>query len=231
MLLTPPDEGPRVKGERLKLQDIVNGEYVPQKLNGEWVSSHEFLYLNQWNEITMLNLVTLSESVLMSNTTYVSQLTPPPDPSLSQYLPLLLPHHQKSLTPETFSISADRKYLLLSHNTRKVYRHSTLAQYTVFDVATSESFHLTPRNNNNRPLVPELKENSWPFLQYASFGPRGHTLVMVFNYNIYYANGVKSAQTYRITNTGVPGVVYNGIADWLYEGKCINSPLGWLESD
>lgn len=121
--------------------------------------------------------------------------------------------------------------MLLSHNTRKVYRHSTLAQYTVFDVATSESFQLTPRNNNNRPLVPELKENSWPFLQYASFGPRGHTLVMVFNYNIYYANGVKSAQTYRITNTGVPGVVYNGIADWLYEGKCINSPAGGLESD
>lgn len=74
VLLTPPDEGPRVKGERLKLQDIVKGEYAPQQLNGEWVSSHEFLYLNQWNEISMLNLLTLSEHVVMSNTTYVSVL-------------------------------------------------------------------------------------------------------------------------------------------------------------
>lgn len=119
-------------------------------------------------------------------------------------------------------MSADRKYLLLSHNIRKVYRHSTLAQYTVFDIVTSESFPLTPRNNNNRQLFPELTEEStnWPHLQYASFGPRGHALVMVYNFNIYYTNGVKSVQTYRITNTGVPGIIFNGIADWLYEGEC-----------
>lgn len=61
-----------MKGERLKLQDIVNGEYAPAKLNGEWVGSHEFLYLNKWNEIALLNLLTLSESIAMSNTTYVS---------------------------------------------------------------------------------------------------------------------------------------------------------------
>lgn len=138
-------------------------------------------------------------------------------------LPLrLLPFYhlsQKSLAPQSFSLSADRKYLLLSHNTRKVYRYSTLAQYTVFDVVTSESVHLTPRNNNNRQLLAELKEHSWPFLQHASFGPRGHALVLVYMFNIYYINGIKSVQTYRITSTGVPGVVYNGIADWLYEGN------------
>ena len=61
-----------MKGERLKLQDIVSGEYAPQKLNGEWVGGHEFLYLNRWNEIALLNLAALSESVVMSNTTYVS---------------------------------------------------------------------------------------------------------------------------------------------------------------
>lgn len=71
MLLTPPDEGPRVKGERLKLQDIVNGDFTPAKRNGEWVGSHDYLYLNHWNEISLLNVVTLSESVVMSNTTYV----------------------------------------------------------------------------------------------------------------------------------------------------------------
>lgn len=126
---------------------------------------------------------------------------------------------QKSLAPQSFSISADRKYLLLSHNTRKVYRHSTLAQYTVYDVVSSESFQLTPRNTNNRQLVAELTERSWPFLQYAGFGPRGHMLVLVYNFNIYYTNGIKSPQTYRITSSGVPGVIYNGIANWLYEGN------------
>lgn len=37
VLLTPPDEGPRVKGQRIKLQDIVDGVYVPQRANGSWI--------------------------------------------------------------------------------------------------------------------------------------------------------------------------------------------------
>lgn len=37
VLLTPPDEGPRVKGQRIKLQDIVDGLYVPQRANGSWI--------------------------------------------------------------------------------------------------------------------------------------------------------------------------------------------------
>lgn len=144
------------------------------------------------------------------------------------------------MAPQAFSISADRLYLLLSHNVRKVYRHSRLAQYTVYDIVTSESYQLTPRNNNNRQLLVELREGTWPLLQvsqcrpydfphcnnfnyfiqkHASFGPRGHALLMVYNFNIYYTNGIKSIQTYRITNTGVPGVIFNGIADWLYEGE------------
>lgn len=38
ILLTPPDEGPRVKGQRIKLQDIVDGLYNPLKVNGSWIS-------------------------------------------------------------------------------------------------------------------------------------------------------------------------------------------------
>jgi len=37
VLLTPPDEGPRVKGQRIKLQDIVDGLFVPQHSNGSWI--------------------------------------------------------------------------------------------------------------------------------------------------------------------------------------------------
>lgn len=38
ILLTPPDEGPRVKGQRIKLQDIVDGLYKPQPINGTWIN-------------------------------------------------------------------------------------------------------------------------------------------------------------------------------------------------
>lgn len=100
VLLTPPDEGPRVKGQRIKLQDIVEGVYNPLSSNNgcwiscEWpfflvetlnevqrssishiISAEEFLYQNQWGEIALLSIVknsTMSERILMSNTTYVS---------------------------------------------------------------------------------------------------------------------------------------------------------------
>lgn len=42
---------------------------------------------------------------------------------------------------------------------------------------------------------------------------------MVYNYDIYYKTGPKSAQSYRITKTALTGVIYNGVPDWLYEGE------------
>lgn len=43
---------------------------------------------------------------------------------------------QKTLAPAKFSISVDKKYLLLAQNVQKLFRHSFLAQYTVFDIQT-----------------------------------------------------------------------------------------------
>lgn len=45
VLLTPPDEGPRVKGQRIKLQDIVDGVYVPQRANGSWIDGEHQTHL------------------------------------------------------------------------------------------------------------------------------------------------------------------------------------------
>lgn len=68
-------------------------------------------------------------------------------------------------------------------------------------------------------------EEEWPFLLHAQFTPRGHSIVMVYNYDIYYKTGPKSAQSYRITKTAIPGVIYNGVPDWLYEGKILHLKL------
>jgi inactive dipeptidyl peptidase 10 len=73
-------------------------------------------------------------------------------------------------------------------------------------------------------LTPKSEEE-WPFLLHAQFTPRGHSIVMVYNYDIYYKTGPKSAQSYRITKTAIPGVIYNGVPDWLYEGKILHLKL------
>lgn len=42
--------------------------------------------------------------------------------------------------------------------------------------------------------------------------------IFVFENNIYYRATVES-RSIRLVSTGKEGVVFNGLADWLYEGK------------
>lgn len=42
VLLTPPDEGPRVKGTRFELEDILSHEFQYLKFNGTWISGKKF---------------------------------------------------------------------------------------------------------------------------------------------------------------------------------------------
>lgn len=72
------------------------------------------------------------------------------------------------------------------------------------------------------PLTPLPDDEGHPFLLLADWAPRGHSLVMVHNYDIYYRPGPRSSSGYRVTNTAVPGVVSHGVPDWLYEGSCIS---------
>jgi hypothetical protein len=48
VLLTPPDEGPRIKGQRIKLQDIIEGMYHPlSSNNGCWISCEYFTLIKK----------------------------------------------------------------------------------------------------------------------------------------------------------------------------------------
>lgn len=64
--------------------------------------------------------------------------------------------------------------------------------------------------------MPEVDDH--PYLLLAMWAPRGHGLVMVQDYDIYYRTSPTSHIGYRITKTAVPGVVSHGVPDWLYEG-------------
>lgn len=75
-------------------------------------------------------------------------------------------------------------------------------------------------------------DDEWPYLLHAQFTPRGHSLVMVYNYDIYFRTGPNSQQVFRVTKTGVPGVIYNGIPDWLYEEEILSSNTAlWMSND
>ncbi|XP_055372089.1 inactive dipeptidyl peptidase 10 isoform X2 [Condylostylus longicornis] len=200
VLLTPPDEGPRVKGQRIKLQDVIDGLYLPQRSNGTWINAEEFLYQDQWGQICLLNVANSSDRVLMSNITF------------------------KDLSPYTFSLSPDKRFILVSQNVQRIYRHSFIAQYTVFDIQTSESIKLSIRSR-------EIGE-SWPYLQYAQFIPQGNAIIMIYNSDIFYTQGPRSKHIYRVTKDAKPGIISNGVPDWLYEEEVLYSNHAiWMSDD
>ena len=56
-------------------------------------------------------------------------------------------------------------------------------------------------------------------IQLVKWAPQGQAFAMVHDGDIYYKSSPKDATVHRLTNSGEPGVVFNGIPDWLYEGK------------
>ncbi|XP_029941775.1 inactive dipeptidyl peptidase 10-like [Salarias fasciatus] len=118
-----------------------------------------------------------------------------------------------------FSLSADGKFALLAYNVTPVYRHSYTASYIIYNVHTREVLELNP---------PEVQN---AVLQHASWGKQGQQLVYVFENNIYYQAGTRSPSL-RLTSSGLEGVVFNGVADWLYEEEVLGSQLAlWWSPD
>lgn len=73
-------------------------------------------------------------------------------------------------------------------------------------------------NRETIPLTPNPEKHIHPYLLHAEWTPRGHGLVMVQDYDIYYKTSPSSSIEYRVTDTAVPGILSNGFPDWLYEG-------------
>lgn len=109
-----------------------------------------------------------------------------------------------------YQMSPDRNFLLLTHDIKPIYRHTFTAKYKIYDFSNKEVFPLKHSTNHE-------------VLQFAGWGTTGSQLVYVFDNDVYLISSVGDAAPVRITRTGVPGVVYNGIPDWLYEEEVLTS--------
>uniref|UniRef100_A0A672LGB6 Inactive dipeptidyl peptidase 10-like n=1 Tax=Sinocyclocheilus grahami TaxID=75366 RepID=A0A672LGB6_SINGR len=111
------------------------------------------------------------------------------------------------------------KYVLFAYNVKQVYRHSFTASYIIYSIHTREVLQLDP---------PEVLNSK---LQHAAWGVQGQQLVYIFENNIYYQSDVRS-NSLRLTSSGKEGVIYNGIADWLYEEEVLHTHVAhWWSPD
>lgn len=90
----------------------------------------------------------------------------------------------------------------------QVYRYSFLARYSLIDV----------EDGNQTDILPTNVDYEQGFLQNFVWGPNGTALAFVYLNNIYYQASMNEAPR-QITTSGVINVIYNGIPDWVYEGK------------
>ncbi|XP_064457511.1 inactive dipeptidyl peptidase 10-like isoform X2 [Ornithodoros turicata] len=112
---------------------------------------------------------------------------------------------------KVYQMSPDRNFLLLTHDIKPVYRHTFLAKYEIYDFTSKDLFPLRHSPNHEE-------------LQYAAWGKTGSQLVYVFENDVYFISSVLGGAPVRVTQTGVPDVVFNGIPDWLYEEEVLSSP-------
>jgi hypothetical protein len=82
---------------------------------------------------------------------------------------------------------------------------------------TPKTSYLSFRNNFPLKLA-ESGEDEHPLLQQVQWSPKGNALVFVYKNDVFFRPTAISANTIRITSNGEPGVIFNGVPDWLYEG-------------
>ncbi|KAK0152510.1 Inactive dipeptidyl peptidase 10 [Merluccius polli] len=116
----------------------------------------------------------------------------------------------------SLSLSLSRRCSVIS---QRCTRHSYVASYSVYNIHTREVWELDP---------PEVVNS---VLQYAAWGTQGQQLIYIFENNIYYQSDVQS-NSLRLTSSGKEGVIFNGIADWLYEEEVLQTHVAhWWSPD
>ncbi|XP_043242321.1 dipeptidyl peptidase 4-like isoform X1 [Amphibalanus amphitrite] len=196
VVLTPDDTRTPITGSRFTLEDIVSGDFKVNPFNGSWLSDHELVYRDMWGGLSVLNCESMAVRLLVSNVTF------------------------RQHKVRHYWVSSDQQYVLLAHDVRQKFRHSYLAKYTIYDVARGFS----------APLTPTPEERGHPALSYAAWVPtdnvthgRGNALVMVYKNDIYYKTSAAAETVDRVTTSGQPGVVFNGVPDWLYEEEILST--------
>ncbi|KAL8183373.1 UNVERIFIED_CONTAM: hypothetical protein K2H54_038616 [Gekko kuhli] len=94
----------------------------------------------------------------------------------------------------------------------KVWRHSYNASYIVYDLENSATI------NDSLPKD----------IQYISWSPVGHKLAYVQN-NDLYVKETPATPSVRITTNGKENIIFNGLADWVYEEEMFgtHAALWW----
>ncbi|MGC1243456.1 MAG: S9 family peptidase [Chryseosolibacter sp.] len=105
-----------------------------------------------------------------------------------------------AITIDDYSFSADEGKVLLQSQKQSIYRHSFVADYSVYDI----------NRKALKPLSPGGKQS------YATFSPDGSKVAFVRNNNLFYVS-LDNMNEEQVTDDGDFNYIINGTTDWVYE--------------
>ncbi|XP_050072273.1 venom dipeptidyl peptidase 4 [Anopheles maculipalpis] len=98
-------------------------------------------------------------------------------------------------------IKPDFTKVLVRYDVRTVFRHSSLSKYAIYDTLAGTTYHVANQEE----------------VSICILSPTGQSLAYVKDNNVYYRESLVDPVERPLTLDGVPGVIYNGIPDWVYE--------------
>ncbi|RWS30079.1 Inactive dipeptidyl peptidase 10-like protein [Leptotrombidium deliense] len=203
--------GKHVKKEKLLLDEIIQGVFSTRGFNGSWISDNELMYSDHKGNLVILNVDNEKQK-----------------PNILVKSSILQTHFAQK-----FSLSANRKYLLIVNEIKKAIEEVE----TIYLLVMSPFRYfvtLITRNTNYSEFATKLilfravsqlttdPKIAFDDLQYASWGPKGTQLVFVHRQNIYYKPNA-TATAIKIASSSDETVIYNGIPDWLYEEEILSA--------
>uniref|UniRef100_A0AAR2L9F2 Dipeptidyl-peptidase 4 n=1 Tax=Pygocentrus nattereri TaxID=42514 RepID=A0AAR2L9F2_PYGNA len=111
-----------------------------------------------------------------------------------------------------YMVSPDRKFVCFLSNYTKLWRHSYMASYSIYD------------RENGTFITADIPQD----VQYLAWSPTGHKLAYVWMYNVYVKDS-PTTPSQQVTFNGAHNRILNGIPDWVYEEEMFstNHALWW----
>ena len=108
-------------------------------------------------------------------------------------------NHSELTSIDSYTFNSNETQLLIGLNSDQIYRHSSVADFYIFDIATK-----------SLQKVADYK------IQEPTFSPDGKKIAYGYQNNLYVFDSATKIHT-QITNDGKKNAIINGITDWVYE--------------
>ncbi|KAG1652984.1 Prolyl endopeptidase FAP [Nymphon striatum] len=222
VILLTPDEVGRVTKPRLRLDEVFNSAFSARNFNGSWISDYELLYQDGNESLVIHNVRDNIRTEILSYRVF------------------------NQFRARSYSLSNNRKYLAFATNTRKLYVHRNNIYY-VSSVENAKMNIFTKITQSGKPGVIFNGVPDWLYEGHSAYDKislqtaqnktiryiykmhlRQHVGLSQFALNVSSVENAKINIFTKITQSGRPGVIFNGIPDWLYEDYEINSDQSCL---